>query len=149
MGKWLRRSSPKCNVAEGIITLDDLAAMKPVVREPLAGKFGGIAVLSMPPPSSGGVALIETLNLLTALENLHPQAGLEKLPHNRSSYLHLLAESFKHAFADRAAFLGDSDFAKVPVARLTSQRVRRRAGAADRSRAHEAPRNLRTDDDSR
>jgi gamma-glutamyltranspeptidase/glutathione hydrolase len=105
----------------GLMTLDDLAAMQPVVREPLTGTFGGGTLLSMPPPSSGGVALFETLNLLTALENQHPHAGLEKLPHNAPLYLHLLAESFKHAFADRAAYLGDADFAKVPVARLTGQ----------------------------
>ncbi len=104
----------------GLVTLDDLAAIKPVVREPLAGTFGPNTVLSMPPPSSGGVALIETLNILSALEARHPDAGLDKLGHNSPSYLHLLAESFKHAFADRATFLGDADFAKVPVSRLVS-----------------------------
>jgi len=105
----------------GLVTLDDLAAMKPVVREPLAGKFGPHAVLSMPPPSSGGIALLETLNILAALEARNPQAGIDKLSHNAPLYLHLLAESFKHAFADRATYLGDGDFAKVPIARLTSR----------------------------
>lgn len=105
----------------GIMTLDDLAAMKPVVREPLSGDIGPHTVLSMPPPSSGGVALFETLNVLSALEVQNPQAGLEKLGHNSPLYLHLVAESFKHAFADRATWLGDADFAKVPVARLTSR----------------------------
>ncbi len=109
----------------GIITLDDLATMQPVVREPLAGSFGGSfggsTVLSMPPPSSGGVALFETLNLLFALENLHPQLQLRRLQHNSWLHLHMVAEASKHAFADRAAYLGDADFSKVPVARLTSQ----------------------------
>jgi gamma-glutamyltranspeptidase/glutathione hydrolase len=105
----------------GLIALDDLAAMKPTVRKPLAGSFGRHAILSMPPPSSGGIALLETLNILSALDPQHPEAGVGKLPHNSPLYLYLLAESFKHAFADRATFLGDADYAKVPVARLTSR----------------------------
>lgn len=109
----------------GIVTLEDLAAMTPVVRELLQGTYGDKMILTMPPPSSGGVALLETLNLLSATEARHKEAGLEKppekLPHNSPLYLHLLGEGFKHAFADRAAYLGDADFAKVPVARLISR----------------------------
>jgi gamma-glutamyltranspeptidase/glutathione hydrolase len=104
----------------GLITAADLATVKPVVRVPLTGKFRRHTVLSMPPPSSGGVALLESLNILSVLESRHPHAGIGKLSHNSPLYLHLLAESFKHAFADRAAYLGDADFAKVPVAGLTS-----------------------------
>ncbi|HEY2250558.1 MAG TPA: gamma-glutamyltransferase [Planctomycetaceae bacterium] len=105
----------------GLITLADLAAMAPVVREPLREAIGERTILTMPPPSSGGVALLETLNVLSALAALHPAAGLDKLESNSPLYLHVLAEAFKHAFADRAAFLGDADFVKVPVARLTSR----------------------------
>jgi gamma-glutamyltranspeptidase/glutathione hydrolase len=105
----------------GLVTLGDLAAMEPVVREPLAGAFGPYTVLSMPPPSSGGVALLETLNILAALKGLHPEAALEKLGPKSPLYLHLLAESFKHAFADRAAYLGDADFVKVPIDQITSR----------------------------
>jgi gamma-glutamyltranspeptidase/glutathione hydrolase len=103
----------------GLITAADLAGVKPVVRKPVMGEFRGHAILSMPPPSSGGIALLESLNILKALEVRHPDAGLDRLPHNSPLYLHVLAESFKHAFADRAASLGDTEFAKVPVARLT------------------------------
>jgi gamma-glutamyltranspeptidase/glutathione hydrolase len=105
----------------GLITLADLAAMAPVVREPLRGAVGERAILTMPPPSSGGVALLETLNVLSSLDALHPEAGLGKLRADSPLYLHSLAEAFKHAFADRAACLGDADFVKVPVARLTSR----------------------------
>lgn len=109
------------NSGGGLITLADLAAMTPVVREPLRGALGERTILTMPPPSSGGVALLETLNVLSHLETLHPDAGIGKLEFNSPLYLHSLAESFKHAFADRAAYLGDADFVKVPVARLTSR----------------------------
>ncbi len=105
----------------GLITLADLAAMGPVVREPLRGSIGERTILTMPPPSSGGVALLETLNILSAIDALHPAARLGKQMADSPLYLHVLAESFKHAFADRAAFLGDADFVKVPVARLTSR----------------------------
>jgi gamma-glutamyltranspeptidase/glutathione hydrolase len=105
----------------GLITLDDLAAMAPVVREPLRAAVGERTILTMPPPSSGGVALLETLNVMSALDALHPDAGLGKLAADSPLYLHCLAESFKHAFADRAAYLGDADFVKVPVTRLTSR----------------------------
>ena len=105
----------------GLITRDDLAAMKPTVRKPLAGEFAANAVLSMPPPSSGGVALVEILNLLTAAGARNPETRLDRLEPSSPLYLHLLAESFKHAFADRARYLGDADFVKVPVARLTSR----------------------------
>src|SRR5262249_8085063 len=105
---------------DGLITEGDLSAVKPVVRKPISGAFHGRTILSMPPPSSGGIALLESLNIMKSLEALPPDAGLGKLSHDAPLRLHLLAESFKHAFADRAAWLGDADFAKVPVTRLTS-----------------------------
>jgi gamma-glutamyltranspeptidase/glutathione hydrolase len=114
----------------GLINPADLAAMAPVVREPLQCAIGERTILTMPPPSSGGVALLETLNILSALDALHPDAGLSKLKPDSPRYLHFLAESFKHAFADRAAWLGDADFVKVPVARLTSRAYA--AGLAER-----------------
>jgi gamma-glutamyltranspeptidase/glutathione hydrolase len=105
----------------GVITLEDLAEMRPVVRQSLHKTFGNQVIHTMPPPSSGGVALLETINILTALEARHPQAKIDKLRVDSPLYLHLLTESFKHAFADRAAFLGDVDFVEVPVARLASR----------------------------
>jgi gamma-glutamyltranspeptidase/glutathione hydrolase len=106
---------------DGLISEADLAAVKPVVREPLSEGFDGCTVLSMPPPSSGGIALLESLNIMKSLEARHPDAGLGKLSHKAPLRLHVLAESFKHVFADRAASVGDADFARVPVARLTSR----------------------------
>jgi gamma-glutamyltranspeptidase/glutathione hydrolase len=124
----------------GLLTRADLAAVKPVVRRPLVGRIprgvpsdaraaaaprdnrdGGWRVLTMPPPSSGGVALLECLNILAAYEQAHPDQRLEKLGRNSAPYLHLLTETMKHAFADRAEFLGDADFVKVPVDRLISR----------------------------
>ena len=102
----------------GLLTRKDLAGMKPVVRKPIRGTFGRFQIIGMPPPSSGGVALLETLNILTAYEREHPESRLEKLGHNTPEYLHLLTEALKHSFADRAEFLGDADFTPVPVKRL-------------------------------
>lgn len=103
----------------GLLTLEDLASTRPVVRKALVGRFHRMRVVTMPPPSSGGTALLEMLNILKAYEANHPQQRLKRLGHNSPGYVHLLTEAMKHAFADRAEFLGDSDFAKVPVARLT------------------------------
>ncbi|MEX2286426.1 MAG: gamma-glutamyltransferase [Planctomycetaceae bacterium] len=105
----------------GIITLDDLAATKPVVRRALRGTIGRFEIVTMPPPSSGGVALLETLNILSAYERAQPARRLEQLGHNSPEYVHLLAEALKHSFADRAEFLGDADYTTVPVKRLISR----------------------------
>jgi gamma-glutamyltranspeptidase/glutathione hydrolase len=101
----------------GILEQDDLSSMAPVVRAPLEGRIDGCEVYAMPPPSSGGVALLESLNILHAWEKTHSDAiGAESL--DTAEALHLLAEILKHVFADRAAHLGDADFVKVPVDRL-------------------------------
>ena len=98
----------------GILTLDDLKNYKAVWREPLIGQYRKRTVIAMPPPSSGGVALLQMLSVLEAHQ-------LNKLPHNEGTYLQLLAEAMKHAFADRAQYLGDPDFVKAPLAMLTSK----------------------------
>ncbi len=118
----------------GLLTMEDLASTKPVVRQPVRGKFDRLDVLGMPPPSSGGIALLEILNMLAAYERTHPESRLEKLGHNSPEYLHLLTETMKHAFADRAEFLGDADFAHVPIQRLTSRRYAERLAARIDSR---------------
>ncbi len=102
--------------AGGIVSLEDLRTQRPAIREPLIRQNGRSILYTMPPPSSGGIALMETWNILQAAEDR--LTG----PRDRFSpnYTHLLAESLQHAFADRAEFLGDADFASVPVARLTS-----------------------------
>lgn len=104
----------------GLMTLHDLTTVKPMVRQPLTSPLGNRTLHTMPPPSSGGIALIETLNILAAAEARNREEHVPTVAHNSPRYLHLLAESFKHAFADRAEFLGDADFVKVPVARLVS-----------------------------
>ena len=98
----------------GILTLDDLKNYKAVWREPLIGQYRKRTVIAMPPPSSGGVALLQMLNVLDG-------HALKKLPHNEGTYLQLLAEVMKHAFADRAQYLGDPDFVKTPLVMLTSK----------------------------
>ncbi len=106
--------------AGGIITAEDLASIAPKEREVLRGEYLGKQILTMPPPSSGGVALLEILNVLAAWEKSHPaQPG--SLKQNSPEYLQLLTEAMKHAYADRAEYLGDSDFVKVPLRRLTSR----------------------------
>ncbi|MEW4528700.1 gamma-glutamyltransferase [Maioricimonas sp. JC845] len=104
----------------GIITLDDLATIEPRIRKPLQAWFSEMRVISMPPPSSGGIALIQTLNTISAWEAEHPDQRLEQLGHNTVEMTQLLTEALKHAFADRARFLGDTDFAEVPVEKLIS-----------------------------
>jgi gamma-glutamyltranspeptidase/glutathione hydrolase len=104
--------------AGGVMTAEDLASYAPVERTPLEATYRGLRVLTMPPPSSGGVALVETLKILDArypTPDSLPKEGVES-----AAYLHTLAEAFKHAFADRARFLGDPDFVQVDVPRLTS-----------------------------
>jgi len=106
----------------GLITAEDLAGMKPVVRKPLHGNFDDLTLLTMPPPSSGGVALLQMLKTLARFEKREPQHRIGKTKHNAPETVHLLTELMKHAFADRAEYLGDADFAKVPVQRLISDR---------------------------
>ncbi len=98
----------------GVMTLDDLKNYKPVWREPLIGSYRKRTVITMPPPSSGGIAIVQMLNVLEGYQ-------LNRLQQNSATYLHLLAEVMKHAFADRAQYLGDPDFVKAPVAMLTSR----------------------------
>ncbi len=102
------------NAAGGRMTVDDLANYRAVEREPVHGTYRGYEVVSMPPPSSGGAHIIEILNILEGFP-LAAQ-GL-----NSAASLHELAEAEKLAYADRAAWLGDPDFIKIPLAGLTSK----------------------------
>jgi len=97
---------------QGLITEQDLARYHPVLRQPLIGQFRGYEILSVPPPSSGGVALIEMLNILEPLDLGSPDSF---------ESMRFMVEAMRHAYADRAAYLGDADFTPVPVARLTSE----------------------------
>ena len=98
----------------GIITKADLAAYEAKERTPLRGTFLGFDITAMPPPSSGGVALLEMLNVLEARE-------IQKTTHRSVQAMHLITEAMRRAYLDRARFLGDPDFVEVPVAKLTSK----------------------------
>jgi gamma-glutamyltranspeptidase/glutathione hydrolase len=104
--------------AGGVLTREDLAGYAPKDRTPLETSYRGLRVASMPPPSSGGVALVETLGILAARQP--DTAEFTKVGRGSSPALHVLAEAMKHAFADRARHLGDPDFVKVPLERLLS-----------------------------
>ena len=97
----------------GLIALEDLEHYQAKVRSPLVGHFRGFDILSVPPPSAGGTMLIEMLNVLDPLDLAAP---------NSYGSIHLLAETMRRAYADRASYMGDADFASVPVAGLTSPR---------------------------
>lgn len=98
----------------GVLAAADLAAYQPKLREPIRGTYRELEVLSFPPPSSGGVALVEMLNVLEGYDLAARGVG-------SSASWHLIAEAMKLAFADRQAYLGDADFVDVPVAGLTSR----------------------------
>jgi gamma-glutamyltranspeptidase/glutathione hydrolase len=99
----------------GLITREDLAAYRAVERPPVTGTYRGVRVVSMGPPSSGGVALVALLNVLES----YP---LAQYGANSSQTIHLVAEAARRVYADRAQWLGDPDFTAVPVAGLTSKR---------------------------
>lgn len=95
----------------GLITMADMRAYVAKERQPLHGSYRGYAVISMPPPSSGGAVLLEMLNILEGFE-------LDKYDWASSERQHLTAEAMRRAFADRAEYMGDTDFVKVPIAGL-------------------------------
>jgi gamma-glutamyltranspeptidase/glutathione hydrolase len=100
---------------DGLITHPDLANYKAKRRAPVRGIYRGYEIISMPPPSSGGVALVEMLNILEAF-------NLKEMGFGSADSLHLMTEAMRRAFEDRAQFLGDSDFANdIPLERLLSK----------------------------
>src|SRR5690606_35219099 len=100
--------------AGGHLTLDDFRRYEAVLREPVRGDYRGYEIVSMPPPSSGGVHIVQILNTLEG----YP---IGFLGHNGAETIHLMAEAMKLAYADRSEYLGDPDFVDVPVAALTSK----------------------------
>jgi gamma-glutamyltranspeptidase/glutathione hydrolase len=107
----------------GIISKDDLAAYQAKERRPVKGTYRGHEIVSMPPPSSGGVALIEMLNVLEPLD-------LKSKGQLTAPALHVQIEAMRRAYLDRARHLGDPDFVDVPVARLTSKEHAKSVGAS-------------------
>jgi gamma-glutamyltranspeptidase/glutathione hydrolase len=110
-GEVAKRIVDDMKANDGLITARDLAEYQVVEREPVRGQFRDFEVISTPPPSSGGVHIIQMLNILQGYD-------LAAMGHNSATYLHHLTESMKLAYADRGKYLGDTDFVDVPVAQL-------------------------------
>jgi gamma-glutamyltranspeptidase / glutathione hydrolase len=118
--------------AGGLMTVQDLGAYEAVIRQPVRGTYRGHDIVSMPPPSSGGVHLIQILNILEGFD-------LPSLGAGSADAVHLLAEAMKPAYADRATWLGDPERVKVPVRGLTAKRYAEQQRAAiDLNRARPA-----------
>ncbi|WLQ13361.1 gamma-glutamyltransferase [Hahella aquimaris] len=98
----------------GLITLEDLKSYQPVIREPVHGTYRGFDIYSMSPPSSGGIHVIQILNILEG----YP---IGYLGHNSAQTIHLMSEAMKRAYADRSKYLGDPDFVDVPQKGLMSK----------------------------
>jgi gamma-glutamyltranspeptidase / glutathione hydrolase len=99
----------------GLITADDLAHYEVKEREPVRGTYRGYEIISAPPPSSGGTVLVESLNILEGYD-------LAKLGDRSAQSIHFTTEAFRRAFFDRAEFMGDPDFTKIPVAQLIDKK---------------------------
>ena len=100
--------------AGGIMTSDDLKSYQATIRAPVRGSYRGYEIVSMPQPSSGGIVLLETLNILEGFP-------MHDMKQGSAPSLHVMIEAMKRAYADRARYLGDPDFIKAPVAILTSK----------------------------
>ncbi len=108
----------------GIITREDLASYRALWRKPLVTQWRDYTLVTAPPPSSGGIALIQLLQMKDALE-----ADFVGVAHNSARYVHLISEISKRVFADRAEYLGDPDFIEVPVEKLIDPRYTARRAA--------------------
>lgn len=114
-GKTAKKIADFMKKNDGIITKKDLAKYEAVERKPIKGTYKGYDIYSMPPPSSGGVALVEMMNLMEL-------ADFKTIEFNSAEHLHLVAEAMRRAFADRAEHLGDPDFnLNMPLDELTSK----------------------------
>ena len=114
-GEMAKQLAAAIQKGGGLITAEDLAQYEAKERQPIRGTYRGYEVISAPPPSSGGIALVEILNILEGFD-------LTKEGDRSADSIHLTAEAFQRAFFDRAEFLGDPDFAKIPVAQLIDKR---------------------------
>jgi len=113
----------------GTITLEDLKVYKPVERTPLHGTYRGYEIITAPPPSSGGVGILQMLNMLDG-------SGYQRSGPGSAAAIHYVAETMRRYFSDRAAYFGDPDFVSVPVPRLTNKRyARERAATIERGQA--------------
>ena len=99
---------------DGIITKDDLQKYQPVWRDVVTGKYKNLRIASMPPPSSGGIALIQSLNILSHFD-------IRAMGHNSVETIHIMSDTLKYVYSDRARYLGDTDFVDVPIKKLISK----------------------------
>jgi gamma-glutamyltranspeptidase/glutathione hydrolase len=118
-GETARRLAADMAAHGGLITLDDLNQYRAVEREPLRGAYRGHELITAPPPSSGGVGVIQMLHMLEG-------SGFEKAGAGSAAAIHYMAEVMRRFFADRARYFGDPDFVKVPVAELTARQYAER-----------------------
>jgi gamma-glutamyltranspeptidase/glutathione hydrolase len=114
-GALARKLAAAMQKGGGLITADDLAHYEVKEREPVRGTYRGYEIISAPPPSSGGTVLIESLNILEGYD-------LAKLGNRSAQSIHYTTEAFRRAFFDRAEFMGDPDFSKIPVAQLIDKK---------------------------
>ena len=113
-GKTAQLIANEMAMGDGLISLEDLENYVTVTREPVRGTYHGYDIAAMSPPSSGGVHIVQMLNILEGYD-------LGADGHNSAAYLHKLIESMRRAYADRSKYLGDPDFADVPVEALTDK----------------------------
>lgn len=113
-GETAKKLVKAVNEAGGSMSLEDLANYQAIARQPVKGDYRGYEIVSMPPPSSGGIHIVQILNILEG----YP---LKDYGQNSAQTIHLMAEAMQLAYADRAEYLGDSDFIDVPASGLTSQ----------------------------
>jgi len=113
-GETAQKISRAVQEAGGVLSVEDFAAYKAIIRQPVTGSYRGYEVVSMPPPSSGGVHIVQMLN---TLENF----PIDKMGHNSADTIHVMSESMRRAYADRSHYLGDTDFVDVPLKALTSK----------------------------
>jgi len=114
-GKTAEQIVKAVNDAGGLMSMQDMADYQAIARKPVSGNYRGFEIVSMPPPSSGGIHIVEILNILEG----YP---LKDYGQNSAQTIHLMAEAMQLAYADRSEYLGDSDFVDVPVKGLTSER---------------------------
>jgi len=115
IAKWISEESLSSG---GLITMEDMASYKAKLREPIETSYRGYRVVTMPPAASGGLVLLQTLNIL---ENF----DLKELGHNSAKTVHLLSESMQRAYADRATYHGDPDYYEVPVKQMLNRQYSR------------------------
>lgn len=114
-GKTARLIAADMKANGGLITLDDLKNYQAKERTPLTGTYRGYQIITMPPPSSGGIVMLQVLNMLEGYD-------IRKMGYDSAAKYQVLAESMRRAFADRAEFMGDPDFADVPLATLIDKK---------------------------